>query len=97
MDRPSATIKEEDFDWEEHGNSLFDEKNVSLLGKLVHAKVVVEGIHVSNVGDITILFSNRWTLDVFIDSSNEDECRRIFRSGDPNSHMVITGDGIEED
>ncbi|KOO47503.1 hypothetical protein Q0N35_02455 [Priestia koreensis] len=63
----------------------------------MHAKVVVEGIHVSNVGDITILFSNAWMLDVFLDSSNEDECWRIFKSGDHDSHMVITGEGIEED
>ncbi|UNL86947.1 hypothetical protein [Priestia koreensis] len=56
--RPSSIIKEEDFDWEEPGNSLFDEKTVFLLEKLVHAKVVVEGIYVSNLEDITILFSN---------------------------------------
>lgn len=85
----------ESFEWEKENNNLFDEK-VEQLSVYLNNGLYVNSIDITEIGDLKITFSNGWLLEVFVDISDDSECWRMLKSGDLNSHFVVTGLGVEE-
>ncbi len=81
----------DDFDWEQQGNNLFDEKSKNWLEKNIG--ISVKKILINLWGDLRIIFSNNDILEVYIDNSTKyAECWRLFEKEKKNKkHLVITG------
>ncbi len=88
----SETEWSEDFDWDIQGNNLLDEKTKDLFQE--DSSVYVKNITISEIGDLTILFSNMFVLECFIDGSTDQECWRFFKHG-AEKHLVYYGNGHE--
>ena len=90
---PSSGVEwDEDFDWDVHGNNLFDEKVESLFPK--ETSTIVRDVSVSVYGDLRIIFSNMLMLECFINVSANQECWRFFKHGE-KKHWVVYGNGKE--
>lgn len=90
-----ADFSWEGFEWDVHGNNRFDEIAPTVLDEEAN-DFIVEKITVSKWGDLKIVFSNGFVLETFIDSSGLEECWRFFEAGAEN-HLIVNGQGIEED
>jgi hypothetical protein len=84
------------FDWTIAGNNYYDEMVAKHFGNEPF-EFIVKKINVSKFGDVSIAFENNFVLDIFADSSNDDEVWRFFDRIDDDDvpHLVITGKGIE--
>ena len=97
----SVYCADQDFDydsfaWDEVGNNRFDEIVESdLLPRLNEDNFIVNDIELSNFGDLKISFGNGYSLEVFIDTSGEKECWRFMDLINIDTHLVVTGVGIE--
>ncbi|MDO5539042.1 MAG: hypothetical protein Q4F83_03055 [Eubacteriales bacterium] len=79
MYEPATTIEwSEEFDWDQQGNNLFDEKCSTIFVGEVH----VEQVELSPMNDLTILFSNRLRLECFVTISAREEGWRVFKRGE---------------
>ncbi|MDQ0227913.1 hypothetical protein [Metabacillus niabensis] len=86
----------EDFDWDIHGNNRFDERMKAFIKENRQIKVIQ--IDSDEVGGLTILLSGGYKLDVFPDSSEDDEYSehwRLFKPKDNSPHFIVTGNGID--
>ncbi|UAT31064.1 hypothetical protein K7T73_01995 [Bacillus badius] len=97
---PNSTLEAntEDFDWDIQGNNRFDERINSFLED-VQRHIIVESIDVDNVGGLTVSLSEGFVLEVFPDSSEEDEYSefwRFFSRVDGSPHFVVAGNGIDK-
>jgi len=100
---PSSKIYTgEDFDWESFdydvlGNNKLDE----LMEKYISPdspELIVEDLAVNKFGDLKIKLTNSFVLELFSDASGDSENWRFFDFGVRDAkHLVILGDGIEED
>jgi hypothetical protein len=97
---PNSTIKDigEEFDWDIKGNNRFDEQ-VNILSAKIKSKIFISSIIVDDLGGIKIIFTDNYYFEIFPDESlkEDNEFWRIFIPGNVNSHLVVTGNGIEED
>ncbi|AGK55271.1 hypothetical protein [Bacillus sp. 1NLA3E] len=85
----------EDFDWDIQDNNRFDERIKTFLE--VNGSIIVEQIESDGVGGLKVVLSGGYTLEVFLDSSENNahsEHWRFFRK-DNSPHFVITGSRIE--
>lgn len=82
----------ENFDWEPQGNNLFDEKVKCLFPD--DTGIRVTEVLVSKSNDIKLSFSNKFTLECFVNISAEEECWRLFKKGG-NKHLVVSGNTKE--
>jgi len=93
MYEPNSNMEwSENFEWDIQGNNLFDEKVKNLFPKDI--PVYVKSAAVLENGDLTILFSNMFVLECFINISTAQECWRFFKCGD-KEHLVVCGNGYE--
>ncbi len=89
--------KNEDFDWDIHGNNRFDERIKTFIKDNRQIKVLQ--IDSDEVGGLNVFLSGGYKLEVFPDSSEEDEqCEywRCFNRKENSYHFVVTGNGIEK-
>lgn len=98
----SALIKdsnfvEEEFNWDVIGNNSFDEKSKTHFVD-TDLDFVIKKVTINRLGDLTILLSNDFCLEVFIDSSENEECWRFFEVGNADdAHLVVTGRGFYDE
>lgn len=86
----------EDFDWDIQGNNRFDERIQSFIND--NEQIIVEEIAVDDFGGFTVILSNGYKLEIFPDSSEDDEDGehwRFFNSKEKSPHFVVSGEGIE--
>jgi len=80
-----------EFNWDQKGNNRFD----YWAERFNEMKVAVKQVEVSVLGDLTLYFNNNYVLQILIDTSSKEESWRFFeRHG--KSHLVVTGQGIDE-
>jgi len=95
----SEQEKDADFDWDNHdwdikGNNRYDELAAQYFSE-DSPKFIVEKILVNNVGDLKIYLTNDFVLEIFADSTDDDEYWRFFELGNKDQeHLVVTGQGI---
>ena len=98
MFRPNSQMNngnynDNDFEWDVEGNNKFDEsKNF-----LCDTDLLVEDIIINETGDLKIVLSNDFCIEVYIDTNEDEECWRFFEVGNSEKpHIVITGQGYCE-
>lgn len=84
----------EEYDYDTIGNNRLDEIIFSSLSDLDGC--IVQKIIVRRFGDLRIVFSNGFEMELIVDLSGGEECWRFFRHGDAD-HLVITGQGLAVD
>jgi len=88
---------DENFDWDIVGNNRFDERIKSFL-HAVQNRLIVEKIDSDEIGGLKVFLSDNYVLEVFPDSSQDDEYSefwRFFTRKDDIPHFVVTANGIE--
>ncbi len=83
----------EAFNWDIQGNNLFDEKAKRLFSKDV--QMFVDSVDLSENNDLTVIFSNGFILECFVNASSCEECWRLFKSDSRDGDFIVTGLGIE--
>lgn len=91
---PSSAIDQsnfcwEDFQWDKPGNSLCDELFGSLINS-VKPKITVREIAADNFGGLSICLENGYTLEVFPNSSSDEESWRLLGEAG-EEHFVVFG------
>ncbi|MBE5393919.1 MULTISPECIES: hypothetical protein [Brevibacillus] len=84
--------KDEEFVWDKPGMNRYDERII----KFKALNILVDKIEADDLGGIKVYFSDRYLLELFPDSSSEEEFWRFFVPGELNSHFVVKGSGIED-
>ena len=87
-----------DFDWDVQGSNRFDELIKSLL-KRVQGNIIVESIDSDEVGGLKVFLSEGFVLEVFPDSTQDDEYSefwRFFNRKNTSPHFVVTINGIDK-
>jgi hypothetical protein len=82
-------------EWDRPGANRRDELVAELLQEHAISPLVVERIRGSGVGDLRIVFSDGYRLEVFPDSSNDAEQWRFFPTSGGREHLVATGARVE--
>lgn len=89
----------DDFDWDVQGNNRFDERIESFIEN-AKEHVTVERVEPDKVGGLKIFLSQGYLLEVFPDTSEDDEYSefwRFFNRRENSPHFVVTGNGIENE
>ncbi|MBK0009912.1 hypothetical protein IAE23_25930 [Bacillus sp. S35] len=89
----------DDFDWDVQGNNRFDERIESFIEN-TKEHVAVERVEPDEVGGLKIFLSQGYLLEVFPDTSEDDEYSefwRFFNRRKNSPHFVVTGNGIENE
>jgi hypothetical protein len=76
------------------GNNRIDEIMESRFKNL--EGFVVKSVAINAFGDLRIQFTNGYSIDAFIDTSDVDECWRFFHPTQEDD-LVVTGKGIQQD
>ncbi|MGO4888030.1 hypothetical protein ACJ2A9_09755 [Anaerobacillus sp. MEB173] len=87
----------EDFDWDLQGNNRFDEQIKTFIRD--KGRLKVEKIESDDVGGLKVFLSDGYKLEIFPDSSEDDERSehwRFFNRKENSPHFVVTGMGIEK-
>lgn len=98
MFRPNSFLKnscinEEGFEWDVEGNNKFDENKESIN----RLNLSVQDIIVNELGDLKIVLSNNFLLEVLIDTNEDEECWRFFEVGnDEKTHIIVAGSRFYE-
>ncbi|WP_078554404.1 hypothetical protein [Bacillus alkalicellulosilyticus] len=90
--------KNDNFDWDIQGNNRFDERIKIFTENNGQMKVL--HIDSDEVGGFSITLTRGYKLEVFPDSSEDDEQSehwRFFNRKDNSPHFVVTGRGLEKD
>lgn len=99
---PSEKLMQtQDFDWGNYawdvpGNNYFDEIVLHHF-QLESTAFVVQKVTVNQFGDLTISFDNHFMLEIIVDLSGPNECWRFFDMSADAEHLVILGDGIDDE
>ncbi|MDW4511809.1 hypothetical protein R7236_25890 [Priestia megaterium] len=91
--------KNDDFDWDVQGNNRFDERIESFIEN-AKEHVTVERVEPDEIGGLKIFLSQGYLLEVFPDTSEDDEYSefwRFFNRRENSPHFVVTGNGIENE
>lgn len=97
--RSGWNVENDDFDWDVQGNNRFDEQIESFIEN-AKEHVAVERIEPDEVGGLKIFLSQGYLLEVFPDTSEDDEYSefwRFFNRRENSPHFVVTGNGIENE
>jgi|SRR6478735_303055 len=89
----------DDFDWDVQGNNRFDERIESFIEN-AKEHVTVERVEPDEIGGLKIFLSQGYLLEVFPDTSEDDEYSefwRFFNRRENSPHFVVTGNGIENE
>jgi len=89
----------DDFDWDVQGNNRFDERIESFIEN-TKEHVAVERVEPDEVGGLKIFLSQGYLLEVFPDTSEDDEYSefwRFFNRRENSPHFVVTGNGIKNE
>jgi hypothetical protein len=89
--------KNEDFDWDIQGNNRFDERIKTFTKD--NGQIEVLQIDSDEVGGLKVTLSGGYKLEVFPDSSEDDEQSehwRFFNRKENNPHFIVTGNRIEK-
>ncbi|MCM3796474.1 hypothetical protein [Priestia megaterium] len=89
----------DDFDWDVQGNNRFDER-IEFFIENAKEHVTVERVEPDEVGGLKIFLSQDYLLEVFPDTSEDDEYSefwRFFNRRENSPHFVVTGNGIENE
>lgn len=90
---PNSSVEwSEEFIWDIPGNNLFDEKSHKWL--LSNEKLIVDDYELSTSGDLKLKLSNGNVFEVFINTSTDDECWRLFVKKIVKDHFVVTGQNV---
>lgn len=84
----------ESFDWDIPGNNRFDER----IKAFIDNNVKVLQINSDEFGGLNVVLSGGYKLEVFPDSSEDDEQSehwRFFNRKENSPHFIVTGNGIE--
>ena len=97
MFRPNSQMvddfDEDNFEWDVVGNNKFDEQKK----KIFDIDLFVRDVIINEVGDLKIVLSNDYCIEVFVDTNEDEECWRFFEVGNSEKpHVVITGCGYDE-
>ncbi|MEH7484431.1 hypothetical protein V7157_25840 [Neobacillus drentensis] len=87
----------EDFDWDIKGNNRFDERIKTFIKD--NGQIKVLQIDSNEVGGLNVFLSGGYKLEVFPDSSEDDEQSehwRFFNRKENSPHFIVTGNGIEK-
>lgn len=76
----------------EKKETIFDKKMNEQRPIIENLKVIT--CSMNNVGDLKIKFSNGYVLEIFIDTSEEEECWRILKMESDEKHYVVYGNGV---
>lgn len=95
--RNNVDFDEDNFEWDVNGANKFDEF-IRMHFSENELEFYVDNIKVNKFGDLKITLSNDFCIDVFIDTSDTEECWRYFETGNMSSkHVVIRGTGFDEE
>ncbi|MEY2196806.1 hypothetical protein AB7942_29450 [Neobacillus sp. BF23-41] len=86
-----------DFDWDIKGNNRFDERIKTFIKD--NGQIKVLQIDSDEVGGLNVFLSGGYKLEVFPDSSDDDEQSehwRFFNRKENSPHFIVTGNGIEK-
>ena len=84
-----------DFEWDVFGKNRFDEVvQNNLLPRL--NDFVVDAVDLSDLGDLKVGFTNGYYLEIYLDTSGEEECWRYLNTQDADIYLIVTGVGIEK-
>lgn len=81
----------DDFCWDIQGNNLFDEKSIQWINN--NSPIIINEYRLNRWGDLLIIFSNGDSMEIFVDSSDDTECWRLFQHNCENAHFIICGLG----
>ena len=84
----------EDFLWDQPDATLCDERMKQFVGE--HCPAVVESVTADEVGGFQLFLSNGIVFEVFPDCSLPDEHWRLLRPASDESHLVFSGNALEE-
>jgi hypothetical protein len=87
---------QDDFDWDIEGENRFDERIKNFLK--VKGSLIVKQVEPDMIGGLKFILSDDYILDVFPDSSEEDEQSehwRFFNRKDNSPHLVVSVKGID--
>jgi hypothetical protein len=87
----------EDFNWDIRGNNRFDERIKTFIKD--NGQIKVLQINSDEVGGLNVFLSGGSKLEVFPDSSEDDEQSehwRFFNRKENSPHFIVTGNGIEK-
>lgn len=87
-----------DFDWDIQGNNRFDER-IKFFLESVQGNFFVESIDSDAVGGLKVFLSEGFVLEVFPDSTEDDEYSefwRFFNRKNGSPHFVVTIKGIDK-
>ncbi len=77
---------------DEKKETIFDKKMYEQRPIIENLKVIA--CNMNSVGDLKIDFSNGYVLEIFIDTSQEEECWRILKMESDEKHYVVYGKGV---
>ena len=95
--RTGLKSENEHFEWDIQGNNRFDERIESFI-KDINEHTIVERVDSDEVGGLKIFLSQGYLLEVFPDTSEDDEYSefsRLFKQKEDSSHFVVTGNGTK--
>ena len=87
------------FEWDVQGNNRFDERIESIIED-IDENTIVERVDSDEVGGLKIFLSQGYLLEVFPDTSEDDEYRefwRLFKRKEDSPHFVVTGNGLKNE
>lgn len=90
---PNSLMNEKEFEWDVQGNNLFDEKAQEWLNK--NDNIYIKEYKINRYGDLQLIFSNEDCLEVFVTSSDDTECWRLFGFQSNMEHLVMKGTGYK--
>ena len=90
-DKLSDGFSPENFNWELKDANLFDEKSKKWLEQ--NKGVYVKKCKMNKMGDMVLYLSNNNALEIFVDITDDTECWRVFKVGEEEKHLVMTGNG----
>jgi hypothetical protein len=86
----------DDFDPNEPGATLCDERMDAFFTQQGEESLVVERVIVGEWGDFSLGLKGGFTLSVFPDDAQAEEHWRVFRPYDDSRHFVLRGSGTEK-
>ena len=72
-----------------------DDKAQPFYARIESAALVVQSIDVSTTGNVRVEITEGYTLEVVPKWGRTDEQWRLLTPGDPDSHFVVSGLGVE--
>ncbi|TPF18364.1 hypothetical protein [Priestia megaterium] len=97
--RTGLEDENEDFEWDVQGNNQFDERIESFI-EGINEHTIVERVDSDEVGGLKIFLSQGYLVEVFPDTSEDDEYSefwRLFNRKEASPHFVVTGKGIKNE